>query len=242
MLSNLKLSIPLTIALSISCMPQFSCAKFITLENEEQYTTLIQSKQPFVLQFAATWCHACNTVKQAVEEVAQEPEFDAITVARVDVDKLQSLVSQYQIKSIPTFLYFNNGSKIDIPAPMIRKTEYHGFNSNKPKESLRDNMRKYLMSDAPTSTQTQTQPSTTSPAPDATPSNSPAHPLTTETASPNSPQAESLDSAQVKGDKQTHTKNDSATSHSFKDTIRHFIDSIMTFIHKIIQGIKNLFS
>lgn len=184
MLSNLKLSMPLIVALSISCIPQFSYTKFITLENEEQFTSLIQNKQPFVLQFSATWCHACTMVKQAVEEVAQEPEFDTITVARVDIDKLQSLVSAHQIKSIPTFLYFNNGSKIDIPAPAnFKPIQYQGFNSNKPKESLRDNIRKYLMNKT--------------------------------------------------------IENNIATE---PDSAHNLIYLIRSFVHKIIEGIKNLFS
>jgi thioredoxin 1 len=120
--------------LSATSIFQLSNATFITLETTEQYNNLIKDNIHLVLQFSAPWCGACKHMKQLVEDVAQEPEFDTVTVARIDADKFPALVNTYRIRSLPTFVYVDNGNAME--------TFFIGSNSEQEtKENLRTHIR-----------------------------------------------------------------------------------------------------
>lgn len=111
-------------------------AHFINLESESQYNTLMQSKKPLVLQFSAPWCGACMQAKQPIEEVAQESEFNDITIIRINTDTFGSLATTHAIRGIPTYIFFNNGEKV---------TTMVGLSGRDIKESFRTALRQHLL-------------------------------------------------------------------------------------------------
>ena len=62
-----------------------------------------------VFYFTAEWCGPCKTTKPIVEEMKKEGfEFQTI-----DADYEQLLVKRFQVKSVPTFILFENEKEIN---------------------------------------------------------------------------------------------------------------------------------
>lgn len=64
-----------------------------------------------IVDFYATWCGPCKMQAPVLEELANSRS--EVKIAKVDVDKLQSLAQQYAVMSIPTLLLFKNGNLVD---------------------------------------------------------------------------------------------------------------------------------
>lgn len=78
----------------------------ITKQNFEQ--EVLNSKEPVLLDFWASWCGPCRMVSPTVEEIAQEVQGSA-KVGKVNVDEESELASQFHIMSIPTLMVVKDG-------------------------------------------------------------------------------------------------------------------------------------
>lgn len=87
-------------------------ASIVRISDENQYNNQVaQNKSRVLVQFSADWCSVCNGIQKSLEEIASEPEFEDITFAQVNVDKLDGVSKQNGIVGVPTFVYMENGSK-----------------------------------------------------------------------------------------------------------------------------------
>lgn len=78
------------------------------LENEDFNEEV---KEGVVLvDFFATWCGPCKMMGPVLEDLASNR--DSIKVAKVDVDKFESLARTYGVMSIPTLVLFKNGQAV----------------------------------------------------------------------------------------------------------------------------------
>lgn len=74
--------------------------------NEDSFDAFIQSDEPVMVDFYATWCESCKAMMPILEKiVAQEGK----KIAKVDIDENRGLVEKYGLKSIPTLMVFQNG-------------------------------------------------------------------------------------------------------------------------------------
>ncbi len=80
------------------------------IKSEEEFKDIINSDYALV-DFFATWCGPCKMMAPVLEDVASSR--NNIKVAKVDVDRFESLARAYGVMSIPTLILFKNGNVVD---------------------------------------------------------------------------------------------------------------------------------
>jgi len=86
--------------------------KVIQLNNGEFETEVLKSKIPVLVDFYADWCGPCHAIAPTIEALSNEFE-GKVKFVKVDVDSNQDVASSYEIMSIPTIMFFENGKVED---------------------------------------------------------------------------------------------------------------------------------
>ena len=77
--------------------------------NESNFEReVLNSSEPVLVDFYATWCMPCKMIMPVVDELA-----GTIKVCKINVDEAQSIARNYGVASIPTFVAFKNGEETD---------------------------------------------------------------------------------------------------------------------------------
>lgn len=70
-----------------------------------------QSDKLTVVDFWATWCGPCRVISPILEQLASE-RADELKVAKVDVDENQQTAARFNIRAMPTLLFFKQGKVV----------------------------------------------------------------------------------------------------------------------------------
>ncbi|KOX71264.1 Thioredoxin-2 [Melipona quadrifasciata] len=79
-----------------------------------------------VIDFFATWCGPCKMIAPKLEELSKEME--KVVFLKVDVDECEDITSEYEITSMPTFVFIKNN-----------KVTFSGANYDKLKSTIEKN-------------------------------------------------------------------------------------------------------
>lgn len=64
-----------------------------------------------VIDFFATWCGPCKMIAPKIEEL--EKEMEGVLFFKVNVDQCEDLANEYEISSMPTFVFIKNGKVVE---------------------------------------------------------------------------------------------------------------------------------
>lgn len=73
---------------------------------------VLNSDQPVLVDFWATWCGPCLAIAPMIEELANEMQGTA-KVGKLDVDNNPGTAAKYGIRGIPALLVFKDGKVVD---------------------------------------------------------------------------------------------------------------------------------
>lgn len=76
--------------------------------TDENTKELIESGQPLVIDFWATWCGPCMRLAPIIDQLATEYE-GKVLIGKYNVDEESDMSSEFGIRSIPTLLFFKDG-------------------------------------------------------------------------------------------------------------------------------------
>jgi len=69
-----------------------------------------KTRMKSIYYFTAEWCQPCKRTRPIVEELNRDQSIAGFQIIDVDVNK--ELVEGFNIKSVPTFILFNNGVEV----------------------------------------------------------------------------------------------------------------------------------
>ena len=76
--------------------------------TDENTKELIESGQPLVIDFWATWCGPCMRLAPIIDQLATEYE-GKVLIGKYNVDDESDMSTEFGIRSIPTLLFFKDG-------------------------------------------------------------------------------------------------------------------------------------
>ncbi len=77
--------------------------------NEKDFNEIVlKSEKPVIVDFWAPWCGPCRALHPILEEMSQDLKEEALIV-KINVDNNPNLSMAYQVRSIPTLVFFHQG-------------------------------------------------------------------------------------------------------------------------------------
>ena len=85
--------------------------------DENNFRQLVlESAEPVLVDFWATWCGPCQRLAPVLEELSQQ-----VKVVKVDVDENPQLAMAFQVASIPTVIAFRDGKAVNQSVGVVPK-------------------------------------------------------------------------------------------------------------------------
>jgi thioredoxin 1 len=80
--------------------------------------TVLESSQPVVVDFYATWCGPCRQMSPLLERLSAEYA-GRVRVVKVNADSSMDLAAKYNVSGLPTLLFFKNGQIVERKAGLV---------------------------------------------------------------------------------------------------------------------------
>jgi len=79
--------------------------------NAEEYSEIVKSSNPVVIDFHATRCGPCKVLSPILEEL--DDEIEGVEFVKLDVDQHPQIAGQNQVMGVPTVVILKDGEVKD---------------------------------------------------------------------------------------------------------------------------------
>ena len=80
--------------------------------NKESFDKALGEGKLMMVDFWADWCGPCRMLAPVIDQLAERYEGKVVS-GKVNVDDEQELAIRYGVMSIPTVIFFKDGTEID---------------------------------------------------------------------------------------------------------------------------------
>jgi thioredoxin 1 len=84
----------------------------ITITQDNFKTEILESKEPAIVDFWASWCGPCRMIGPVVEELSTAYA-GKVKIGKLNVDEQGEIARKYDVMSIPSLLFFKDGKLVD---------------------------------------------------------------------------------------------------------------------------------
>jgi thioredoxin 1 len=92
----------------------------VAVTDDTFATTIEQSTGLVLVDFWAEWCGPCKMIAPTLEQLATEYA-GKVTIAKLDVDTNQRTSMKFNVRSIPSLLFFKDGKHVDTVVGLVPK-------------------------------------------------------------------------------------------------------------------------
>jgi thioredoxin 1 len=89
-----------------------SSSKIVNVTDGSFASDVEQSGGLTMVDFWAAWCGPCVAIAPAIDQLAEEYD-GKVKVAKLDTDANQRTAIRFNVRSIPSILFFKNGKHVD---------------------------------------------------------------------------------------------------------------------------------
>ena len=90
------------------------------ISDQDFDNIVLQSDVPVLVDFWAPWCGPCKAIGPMIDQLAQAYE-GRIRVTKMNVDDNTATPARFGIKSVPTIMFFKDGTLFDQLAGMVAR-------------------------------------------------------------------------------------------------------------------------
>ncbi len=94
----------------------------VSVTNDTFDEEVLKASSVVMVDFWATWCGPCKIVAPVVEELAKEYDGKA-KFAKVNTDENADLATKFNIRGIPTLIFFKDGEVKDQIVGAVPKAQ-----------------------------------------------------------------------------------------------------------------------
>ncbi|MBL8984747.1 MAG: thioredoxin [Gemmatimonadales bacterium] len=97
-------------------------SELITHVTDDTFAGSVEQAKGLVLvDFWAEWCGPCRAIAPILEDLAKSNE-GKVQITKLDVDANQRTSMRFNVRSIPTLLFFKDGRHVDTVVGLVQKS------------------------------------------------------------------------------------------------------------------------
>ena len=94
----------------------------LELTDESFATEIEQGEGLAIVDFWAEWCGPCHAVGPVIEDLARQYA-GKVKVGKLDVDSNRRVTERFNVRSIPSILYFKDGELVETVIGVRSKSQ-----------------------------------------------------------------------------------------------------------------------
>lgn len=101
----------------------------MTVISDTNYEETLNSNKLVLMDMWASWCGPCRMLSPTVDDIAEEYA-GRVEVCKCNVDDCEDVAVKFNIRNIPTLLYFKDGQLVDRTVGLVSKQEIETILNN----------------------------------------------------------------------------------------------------------------